>query len=463
MDMAIIGAFILPHPPLIIPDVGNGQEQLIQSTVDSFLHAAERIRSLAPDTIIVVSPHNVLYSDYFHISPGQQAQGDFRRFGAGSVTVSADYDPLFVAALADNAAKDGLAAGSSGEKDSSLDHGTMIPLFFVNSLYTDYKLVRVCPSCLPYADHYRLGICIDRTCTDLGKRAVIIASGDLSHKLKPDGPYGFAPEGPEFDRRATSAMENGDFLEFMSIEPALAEKAAECGLRPFIIMAGALDAKAVEPALLSYEGPFGVGYAAASFMPSGDDGSRRYLERYFINEKIKMQNIKDNEDEYARLARYALETWMLTRKRPALPQIVPREMLDTRAGVFVSLKKHGALRGCIGTVLPATDNVAEEIMHNTLDAALCDSRFEPVSKAEMDDLIYSVYVLSPPEAVNSAHELNPQRYGVIVTHDSRRGLLLPGIDGIVSSEQQLSIALEKAGIDPDENYQIERFEATLHI
>ncbi|MDR0424641.1 MAG: AmmeMemoRadiSam system protein A [Clostridiales Family XIII bacterium] len=461
--MGIIGAFILPHPPLIIPDVGNGQERLIQSTIDSFVHAAERIRSLAPDTIVVITPHNVLYSDYFHISPGQQAQGDFRRFGAGGVKVSADYDPVFVAALADNAAKEGLSAGSLGEKDSCLDHGAMIPLFFVNRLYADYKLVRVCPSCLPYADHYRLGMCIDRTCRDLGRRAVIIASGDLSHKLKHDGPYGFAPEGPEFDRRVTSVMESGDFLEFMSIEPSLAGKAAECGLRPFIIMAGALDARAVEPRLLSYEGPFGVGYAAASFMPGDDDSSRRYLERYFINEKIKLQNIKDNEDEYARLARYALETWMLTRKRPALPQILPKEMLETRAGVFVSLKKHGELRGCIGTVLPSTGNVAEEIMHNTLDAALSDSRFEPVSKTEMGDLIYSVYVLSPPEAVDSVHDLDPQRYGVIVTHDSKRGLLLPGIDGIFSREQQLSIALEKAGIDPDANYRIERFETSRHI
>ncbi|MDR1136336.1 MAG: AmmeMemoRadiSam system protein A [Clostridiales Family XIII bacterium] len=461
--MAIKGAFILPHPPLIIPDVGKGQEQTIKNTTNSFMYTAEQISGLAPDTIIIISPHSALYSDYFHISPGQQAHGDFRRFGAGNIRISADYDPVFAAALADRASKEGLNAGSLGEKDPGLDYGVTIPLFFINKCYTDYRLVRIGLSCLPYADHYRLGMSIEKTCRDLGRQAVIIASGDLSHKLRHDGPYGFAPEGAEFDKRATAAISNGDFLELMSIEPALAEKAAECGLRSFIVMAGSLDAKAVNAKLLSYEGPFGVGYAAASFIPEGGDNSRRYLESHFMNEKMKMQKIKNNEDEYTRLARYALETWMLTHKRPSLPQIVPKEMLENRAGVFVSLKKHGTMRGCIGTVSPVTDNIAEEIMHNTLDAALCDSRFDPVAKSEIDDLIYSVDILTPPELVNSIRELDPRRYGVIVTHGAKRGLLLPLLDGIDSVEQQVSIALKKADIDPDENYRVERFEVARHI
>jgi AmmeMemoRadiSam system protein A/AmmeMemoRadiSam system protein B len=430
--------------------------------VDSFREVSEWVAQLAPDTLVVISPHSVMYSDYFHISPGQQSAGDFSKFGAGKIRVAADYDPLFVAALSDNASADGINAGPLGEKSPALDHGCMIPLLFINERHTDYRLVRISISGLPYTEHYRLGQCIAKTSCDLGRKVVLIASGDLSHKLKRSGPYGFAREGVDFDRRVTGAMATGNFLEFLSIDPSLADKAAECGLRSFIMMAGALDGKSVKARLMSYEGPFGVGYAAAAFIPGGDDQARRYLQSHYANERIRMKEIKDNEDEYVRLARYALETWMHTKKRPVLPQILPREMVETRAGVFVSLKKHGMLRGCIGTIAPATSCLGEEIMRNSLDAALRDPRFDPVTKSELDNLVYSVDVLSPFERVNSIKDLDARRYGVIVSNGAKRGLLLPNLDGVDTTEQQVSIALQKAGIAPDDSYTLDRFEVVRH-
>jgi AmmeMemoRadiSam system protein A/AmmeMemoRadiSam system protein B len=460
--MGITGAFILPHPPLISPEIGRGRERSIQSSIDSFHEIAAWIGRLAPDTIVVTTPHSVMYADYFHISPGYSASGDFQRFGAGNVRVHVEYDAAFVAALSENAVKAGLSAGSLGEKDAALDHGVMIPLRFINARHTDYKLVRVSLSGLPYTDHYQLGQCIAQTAADLNKNVVLIASGDLSHKLKPDAPYGFAAEGPAFDKRVTEAMRSGDFMEFLSIDPSFAEKAAECGLRSFIIMAGALDAKTVASKLLSYEGPFGVGYAAASFIPGGQDASRRYLHAHSISERLKMQDIKDHEDEYVRLARYALESWIQWKQRPKLPQILPREMREHRAGVFVSLKKHGMLRGCIGTIAPVTDCIAEEIMRNALDAALHDPRFDPVTGAELDQLVYSVDVLAPAEPIASPDQLDVKRYGVIVSSGSRRGLLLPNLDGVDTTAQQISIALQKAGIRPGEEYRLARFEVVRH-
>lgn len=462
--MAILGAFIVPHPPIIMPQVGRGEERKIQKTIDAYREVARRVAALKPQTIILTSPHSVLYADYFHISPGKSASGSLKRFGAPDVKVSVEYDTRFVEALTNEASRGKIPAGTLGERTPSLDcdHASVIPLAFINEVYTDYKLVRIGLSGLSYADHYKLGMCVQRVADSLGIDAVFVASGDLSHKLKEDGPYGLAPEGPEFDKRITEAFAKGDFLKFMTFPYEFAERAAECGLRSFIIMAGALDGKDVKPELLSYEGPFGVGYGVASFIPNGDNPERKILEKYYEIERERMQKIKENEDAYVRLARYSLEHFVKTGKYASLPDNLPHEMTQKRAGVFVSLKKHGELRGCIGTIAPVTENIAQEIIRNAVSACSEDPRFEPVREDELDELVYSVDVLSPAEPVSSPDMLDPVKYGVIVTSGRKRGLLLPNLDGVDTVEQQIEIAKRKAGIGPNEKFTLERFEVVRH-
>lgn len=460
--MSILGAFSVPHPPIIMPQVGKGEEKKIQRTIDAYREVAKRIAALKPQTIVLTSPHSVMYADYFHISPGKSASGSLRRFGAPDVKVTAEYDTRFVSALAEAVEKEGISAGTLGERDPSLDHATVIPLWFVNEVYSDYKLVRIGLSGLSFADHYKLGMCIEKVADSLGVDTVFIASGDLSHKLLEDGPYGLAPEGPEFDRKITEAFSKGDFLKFMTFPYEFAEKAAECGLRSFIIMAGALDGKAVKPELLSYEGPFGVGYGVASFIPEGEDPERKFLEKYNQIERKRLKEIKDNEDAYVRLARYSLEYFVKNGRYAKLPDNLPPEMTEKRAGVFVSLKKHGELRGCIGTIAPVTDSIAEEIIRNAVSACSEDPRFEPVREEELDELVYSVDVLSPAEPIDSPDKLDPVKYGVIVTSGRKRGLLLPNLEGVDTVEQQIDIALRKAGINKNEKYTLERFEVVRH-
>lgn len=178
--MSILGAFIVPHPPLIIPEVGRGDEKKIQKTIDSCHEIAKRIAELKPDTIIITTPHSILYSDYFHISPGSGAKGNFERFGAKDVSFSVEYDVSFVKELEALAKRKMIEAGTLGERDSGLDHGTMVPLYFVNQYLKDYKLVRIGLSGLSVTDHYRLGRCIKETADKLKRRIVFIASGDLS-------------------------------------------------------------------------------------------------------------------------------------------------------------------------------------------------------------------------------------------------------------------------------------------
>jgi AmmeMemoRadiSam system protein A/AmmeMemoRadiSam system protein B len=461
--MAIVFAVAVPHPPIIIPEIGRGEERKIQSTTNGFNEVARRIAEFDPDTIVVLSPHSTVYSDYFHISPGKSARGDFGRFGARRVSVEMDYDTGFVNELSMLAEKEGLAAGTLGEREKELDHGTLVPLYFLTPYKLKAKLVRIGISGLPFLDHYRLGKLIARVSDKLGRKTVFIASGDLSHKLKEDGPYGFAEEGPEFDRQIIDILGSGDFIKMFDFTPAFCDAAGECGLRSFIVMAGALDGRAVSPKPYSYEGPFGVGYGICAFGVSGTDPDREFDRVYIENTRQQAQKRKAEEDPYVRLARLSLETYIRTGKQAALPKDLPQEMLAKRAGVFVSIYKHGQLRGCIGTIEPITRCVAEEILRNAISSGTEDPRFDKVRESELDDLVYSVDVLMEKEPVESISQLDVKRYGVIVSKGFRRGLLLPNLDGVDDVVTQLSIAKRKAGIRADdEDVKIERFEVVRH-
>jgi AmmeMemoRadiSam system protein A len=174
---------------------------------------------------------------------------------------------------------------------------------------------------------------------------------------------------------------------------------------------------------------------------------------------------RKQSDEVA-VAKKTLETYVRTGKEPSLKDILSEiniegPLLDKPAGVFVSLKKSGSLRGCIGTILPVTDCIAKEIIQNAIEAGTNDPRFEPVTEEELNKLKYSVDVLSVPEAA-SKEELNPEIYGVIVEKGRRRGLLLPDLEGVDTVEEQLRIACMKAGIDPNDNYSIKKFTVTRY-
>lgn len=462
--MAVKGAVMVPHPPLIIPDVGRGQEKAIQATIDAYHEAAKKIASWQPDTVVVLSPHSIMYADYFHISPGTGARGDFGQFRAPQVKIQVQYDTELVEALSQEAEAREIPAGTMGERDSRLDHATMIPLWFLNHYYTDYKTVRIGLSGLPLSQHYMLGQCIQKAAELCGRNIVVIGSGDLSHKLKEDGPYGFQKEGPEYDSRIMEVMGAAAFDQLFDFTEEFCDKAAECGHRSFVIMAGTLDRLAVKTEILSHEGTFGVGYGVCTFEVEGRAPERNFLRQY--EEKIaeEAKRRKESEDAYVRLARQTIEAYIGERKQISIPRDLPEEMYESRAGVFVSLKEEGRLRGCIGTIAPVQKNIAEEIIANAISASTKDPRFHPVQPDELDKLVYSVDVLGTPEAITSPDELDVKRYGVIVTKGRKRGLLLPNLDGVDTVEDQITIAKQKAGISTyDDDVQLERFEVVRHF
>jgi AmmeMemoRadiSam system protein A/AmmeMemoRadiSam system protein B len=428
--MSIIRAYLLPHPPLALPGIGRGEEQKINKTLAAMDEAAHEIARLAPETIIFITPHGTVYGDYFHISPGKGAEGDFARFGAAEIGLSVEYDGELAERIARMAAENDIPAGFEGARDASLDHGVMVPLWYIRQRYTDFKALRISPSGLSPEAHYNMGRCI---ATAVKKPAVLIASGDLSHKLADRGPYGYAPEGPAFDKTICDIFQTGDFQALFDKALPLREKAAECGLAPCMMLAGCFHGRETHTRLLSYEGPFGVGYGVAAVKSC----------------------------PYRSLARHALES-RVRGIAPSLPPDLPPKLTDRQAGAFVSLHIGGQLRGCIGTIAPTCDNLALEIMQNAVSAGLRDNRFDPVAPDELPHLRYKVDILSAPESISGPDELDVRRYGVIVTSGYRRGLLLPNLDGITSVAQQLSIARQKAGIGEAAPVTMERFEVVRY-
>ena len=459
--MSIIAAYMVPHPPMIIPQIGRGNEKQIQDTIDAYRNVAREIASLKPETIIISSPHSVMYSDYFHISPGKNANGDFSNFHAREVRFHENYDEKLVSRICSLSDAEDFPAGTLGERDRALDHGTMIPLYFIRQFYSDFQLVRLGLSGLSLVDHYAFGRIIQKAVEDLDRRAVFVASGDLSHKLQSYGPYGYAKEGPQYDARVMDVCSRAAFGELLDFDESFCEKAAECGHRSFVIMAGALDGRAVDARQLSHQDVTGVGYGICSFHPTGIDESRHFLEQ---NSSEPNNNASPaSSDPCVQLARASLESYILSRKIIDVPQGLPEDLTARRAGAFVSIHEHGQLRGCIGTISPARSNLAEEIIFNAISASTRDPRFPPIRKEELPFLEINVDVLGEPEDIESEDDLDVKRYGVIVTNGLRRGLLLPDLDGVDTVQQQIAIAKQKAGIASYEKVSLQRFEVVRHI
>ncbi|MDD3364542.1 MAG: AmmeMemoRadiSam system protein A, partial [Syntrophomonas sp.] len=264
----------------------------------------------------------------------------------------------------------------------------------------------------------------------------------------------FHPDGRTFDLTVKDLLMQNDVQGLLDIPETLRKNAGECGYCSIAIMLGTLDGYEFQTKVFSYEGPFGVGYLTAGLHPGEQRPS--ILEKLEAKQAGLVEVRRAAESPPVRWARMTLENYIKSGKKPDLPKEM-NSLLQDRAGAFVSIKKHGQLRGCIGTFLPVYKNLAEEIKNNALAAGLEDPRFPPVESGELKTLVYSVDILAEPEPCKQ-EDLDPKCYGVIVSSGGRRGLLLPDLEGVDTVEQQLQIALQKGGISTNEKYLIQRFE-----
>lgn len=458
--MSIVSSYMVPHPPLIVSEVGEGKESEVLATIRSYEKIAQDIAKIKPDTIIISSPHAPLYSDYFYLASGNRLEGSFDKFSAPEVSFSEINDVSLVEKIEELAKMDNFPAGRV--KEDELDHGVMVPLYFIRKYLSDFKIIVVGLSFLPLIDNYKMGMLISKAVDALDRRAVFVASGDLSHKLQDYGPYGFVKEGPMYDEKIMNIMKNASFDKLISFDSVLMDKASECGHRSFLIMAGALDGKKVLPKMFSHQDVTGVGYGICSYHLKGNDKNRCFYQSYLDSLKKKIKKEEKDSSIYVKLARNTIIEYIKNHSVLEVPDNLPEELLNKQSGVFVSIHKFGSLRGCIGTFLPTTDNIASEIIRNAISAATNDYRFPPIVIDELEWLEINVDVLSEPKPVTNMNILDPKKYGIIVRNEEKSGLLLPDLDGVDTVEEQLRIAKKKAGILDSDEYEIEYFEVTRY-
>lgn len=470
----ILGTAIVPHPPILLEEIGKGEEKKAAKTIEGLETISKYIKEKSPDTIILITPHGPLFRDAVAISMEERLEGDFGNFGQADIKLEFDNNIELIQKIINKSHEEDIVIAEVDEHfarvydmDTRLDHGALVPLYFVDKEYKDFKLIHITYGLLPPKELYKFGRAIDLAIKDSNDSVMIIASGDLSHKLSNDGPYSYSPRAKEFDDKIVEVIRSGKMEDIIGFDLELAEAAGECGLRSFMIMAGIIGNYSLKPEILSYEGPFGVGYSTAKIDiiekaehegEKGSESKKDLLDIIEEREKSKLDKIRARESLYVKLARNSLEYYIREGEFIGIGEDFPEEFTEERKAVFVTLKKDGILRGCIGSTEPTEDSVALEIIRNAISAGTRDPRFDPVEEKELNSLVYSVDLLSPPEPVNTIEELDVDRYGVIVTKGYKKGLLLPMLEGVDSVEEQISIALDKAGIGEDEDYTIERFE-----
>lgn len=457
----IVFCGVAPHPPILLPEVGGKESEKVSTTFQAMQRFAQKVVDSGAEVLVIISPHGAVFRDGVAINGSEILVGDLKQFSA-NLQFEYNNDLDMIQEIIKQAGKYGILSldfddGLAEEYGitTRLDHGVLVPLYFLDKAGIDLPLVSVAMGLLPFEELYAFGTAIKKAADVKEKKVALIASGDMSHRLTPNAPAGYSPQGAVFDHRIMELLKAKDFKGIINIDQSLAEQAGECGLRTIIMMLGAMDEEEVKVEIFSYEGPFGVGYMVAELIPQGQT-KESLLEQLYSERKEKIEE-RRNEGLLVSLARKALESYV-REGRKITPDTNGNALLQERAGVFVSLKKHGQLRGCIGTTQPTRVNVAEEIVNNAISAGTGDPRFEPLEPEELGDIVYSVDVLKTPEPIDSVDKLDVQRYGVIVRAGRRSGLLLPNLEGIETVAEQISIARQKAGIGPDEPVQMERFE-----
>ncbi|MGM0379651.1 MAG: AmmeMemoRadiSam system protein A [Bacillota bacterium] len=468
--MGLVASYILPHPPVVIDKIGKNSIEDCKKTYNSLKKVAKEIKRISPDTVIVISPHGPIFSDAVTINSFENLKGDFKKFGHSSLKIQKQNDLDLMEEIYSEATIDNIPIAKIDQKfinkfdvNKTLDHGVMVPIYYLEKIYSDFNLIPINYGLLSSDKLYEFGMSIKKACNISDRKVVLIASGDLSHKLSNQGPYSFSKKGVEFDDKITQYLKENKIKEIIGMDNKLCKEAGECGKRSIDIMLGALDGLDYEMNFLSYEKPFGVGYSVVSYTNLKKGGKKLYKD--ILKQKNKKNKERINkEDIYVKLARKTINKWVKEKEKLSIDELdLPKEMLNKRAGVFVSIKNSSGLRGCIGTTGKGMEkNIALEIRRNAIQACSNDPRFPEVKPFELDDLKINVDILKESKPVDDLNELDPEKYGIIVSFKHKKGLLLPRLDGIDTVDKQLDIALKKAGINKNSDYDVEKFEVIRH-
>lgn len=442
-------AVLMPHAPILVPEVGGERSGAAAASCRAMRAAANCLLSHRPETVMLISPHAPRQPHAFGVWADELLRGSFAEFGAPEAEVTLPLDGPFAHAIAAEMRARDLQTWFI--RHHPMDHGALVPLWFLAEAGWSGPTVILGLTHPSDRGLIAVGQAIAAAARSLPRRLALVASGDLSHRLTANAPGGFHPQARQFDETFIRLVRTGDYRRIESLGWDEREVAAEDAVDSTLIAAAAVSWQATGHQVLNYEGPFGVGYGVAILFAETPNSPDADATGTTLG--------KGDGALLPRLARRSVE--MALQGSHELPPPPTGGYLDQQRGVFVTIRQPGGqLRGCRGTFEPVCPNVAAETWRSARLAALQDSRFTPVTTEEMGGLRFEVNVLHSPEAVASVDELDPSRYGVVVSStDGRHALLLPGIEAIQTAEQQLRCAREKGAIGWDEAVAIRRFQA----
>jgi AmmeMemoRadiSam system protein A len=410
--------------------------------------AAKEVMDSRPEALVLISPHSPRQPRAFGLWAGRKLEGSFAQFHAPGAQVSFPNDTQLADAIIAEARGRGLDTWMID--DQPLDHGALVPLWFLARAGWAGATVVLSLNYPEGGGLVELGEAIAAAAGAAHRRVAIVASGDMSHRLTQEAPCGFHPQARQFDETFIRLLSEGDYHEIGKINPDLRELAAEDAVDSTLVAAAAVGWKSTGHKVLSYEGPFGVGYGVAILFAEDSNAAD--------SRPTPAQAAMQQGAILSGLARQSVTA--VLRESAETPPAATGQYLSAQGGVFVTLRERGGmLRGCAGTIVPACASVVAETWRSARLAAFQDPRFPPVLAGELPNLHFEVSVQHSMEKIPSAAELDPARYGLVVsTDDGRRGLLLPGIADIKTAAQQLDIARKKGWIEPDEPVMLQRFQ-----
>jgi len=261
--MPLLNAAIVSHSPILIPEIGKINHQVLRKTVDAYQEIASELQGNDIETIIIITPHGQVQANYFTINAAPELAIDLSEFGYLGATRKFFSDLDFIHELKD----------ISGDKiqlasDPKLDYGSSVPLHLLTSNLSDVKIVSLSyASELNLEDHFGLGNLIKQVIAKSAKRIAVIASGDLSHRLKKTSPSGYSPKGAKFDSKLIEILNNPiDTKEnILKMDAKLINDAGECGLKSIVTLLGVIGDRQYEPNILAYQTDLGIGYLTMDF------------------------------------------------------------------------------------------------------------------------------------------------------------------------------------------------------
>lgn len=434
--MSISCAVIMCHAPIVVPPIGGIRESDCAGTTRAMRDAARALVAHEPQLIVLVSPHAPRHQQSWGLVSAPELRGSFARFGCPEVNLKVRGSSP--AAEAISRAAGGYGLSTRELPGDALDHGTMVPLYFVHEAGYRGPVVVVAPPLPGLQTEVLFGEVLREAALSLDERWAVLASGDMSHRLTLDAPLGYDPRALRFDETFVEFVRAGDLRSAIGIDPGLADTAAEDVIQSTAVAAGAIAFRARGLKVFSYESPFGVGYLEALL----------YSDRAEIKHRTPPANLLD-------VARQAIESEL--RGEHFIPPHFDAPWHDARPVFVTLLNAKGEVRGCIGRTESIHASLAEEVADCATAAATRDYRLPAVELEELAELSIDIAILDDPEPVESRAQLDPRRYGVVVTRGLRRGVILPNAEGIESVADQLRMALQKGGISSAEPYRVERF------